>query len=313
MIREAHGFGETILEAQENAIRELGAGIEDDVQFETVSQPKKKVLGVFGGAKAEVRAFIEMPDEKPKKEKKAEKPAQKSEAKQKKQSEKKQSEKTVTKPASVVKDDFKNTVDASEIPAASPCGRAIAYLTYILNSLGCENLTVKAAEKDNGAYIVIDGDGIGAVIGHRGETLDALQYLTSLAANNGNGYFKVSLNIGNYREKREQVLFELASKVSKQVLSTGKSRRLEPMNPYERRLIHTAVQEIEGVTSTSVGEGSGRRVVILPEGAKLPVYRDRDDRRRSHRGDRRPSSTVASAPTREPKKDSDMPLYGKIN
>ena len=311
MIREAHGFGETVPEAQEAARIELGAGLDDEVQFEIVSQPKKKVLGVFGGSKAEVRAFIELPDEKPKKEKKA----VKTEKNQNVKKEKKPAEKKAEKPAvSTVREDYANAVDASEIGADTPCGKAISYLTFILKNLGCENITAKAALKENGAYIIIDGDGIGAVIGHRGETLDALQYLTSLAANNGNGYFKVSLNIGNYREKREQTLSDLANKVCAQVLKTGKSRRLEPMNPYERRIIHTAVQAVEGVTSSSVGEGANRRVVILPEGAKMPEFKD--DRNRRGRRDnsrRRPSNTIASTPTREPKKDSDTPLYGKIN
>jgi spoIIIJ-associated protein len=80
------------------------------------------------------------------------------------------------------------------------------------------------------------------------------------------------------------------------------------MNPYERRIIHTAVQEIKGVTSCSIGEGSGRRVVISPEGGEAPRNRGG----RNDRG-RKPSSTVATTPTREPKKDSDIPLYGKIN
>ena len=122
---------------------------------------------------------------------------------------------------------------------------------------------------------------------------------------------KVTLNIGNYREKREQTLTSLAKKVSAQVLSSGRSRALEPMNPYERRIIHTAVQEIEGVESASIGEGASRRVVISTIGGdKNPRN---NDRRGGRRHDRKPSQTVTSVPTREPKKDSgDTPLYGRI-
>ncbi|MBQ5815825.1 MAG: KH domain-containing protein, partial [Oscillospiraceae bacterium] len=168
------------------------------------------------------------------------------------------------------------------------------------------------ATVDGAIYLQLEGDKLGACIGRRGETLDALQYLTSLAANTGNGYQKVTLNIGNYREKREQTLTALAKKVSAQVIATGRSRALEPMNPYERRIIHTAVQEIEGVVSNSIGEGASRRVVIAtPDGDKNP--RTRENRGRRSGGSRKPSATVATAPTREPKKDSgDTPLYGRI-
>ncbi|MBQ8203951.1 MAG: Jag N-terminal domain-containing protein [Clostridia bacterium] len=315
MIREAIGYGDTVNEARENAIAALGADIEDDVQFETLETPKKKILGLFGGSKAQVRAYIELPDPKPAKAKKnvkkSEKPqeAKKNPAPQKKEEPKK--EKKAEPKKSAVEADFGEAVDAAQIPADTKAGKAIAYIRTVLAGLGVSEVSIKAAVKDDGAFIVLDGEGLGAVIGHRGETLDALQYLSNLAANNGGGYYKISVNIGNYRQKREQTLNSLAKRISEQVIRTGRSRRLEPMNPYERRIIHTAVQDIKGVTSVSIGEGAGRRVVISPEGGEAP----RNDRRPDRRNDRgrRPSSTVASAPTREPKKDSDIPLYGKIN
>lgn len=310
MIREAIGYGESVNEARENAIAALGADIELDVQFEILETPKKKVLGLFGGSQAKVRAYIELPDPKPAKEKKKEKKAEKPAKQDKKPApEKKEAPKKAEPKKSTVAEDFKDAVDASEIPADTKAGKAIAYIKTVLAGLGCENVAIKASVKEDGAFIVLDGEGLGAVIGHRGETLDALQYLSNLAANNGGGYYKISLNIGDYRQKREQTLTALAGRISEQVIRTGRSRRLEPMNPYERRIIHTAVQEIKGVTSSSVGEGSGRRVVISPEGGEAP----RNNRGgRNDRG-RKPSNTVATAPTREPKKDSDIPLYGKIN
>lgn len=322
MIKEARGFGNTIDEAKENAIANLGAGIDEDIQFDIITLPKKKVLGIFGGAKAEVRAYIELPDKKPKKDKKApkkqtEKPTKPNEApKTEKPAKDEKVEKTEKTESVSVSDDYKNAVDETLIPADSKTGHAIAYLRNILAQLGCENVTIKAAERENGAFIILDGEDLGVIIGHRGETLDALQYLASLVANNGGGYFKITLNIGNYREKREQTLIALAKRVSGQVLSSGRSRRLEPMNPYERRIIHNAVQDIDGVVSSSIGEGDRRRVVIFPEGGDMKPPRD-DNRRGDRRGrggrERRPSNTVATTPTREPKKDSDMPLYGKIN
>ena len=315
MIKEAIGLGLTIDEAKEDAIYRLGMPEDSDIQFEVITFPKKKTLGLFGGCKAEVKAFIELPDEKPKKkDKKANKPIDK----------KAEPKKAETKKAEPKRDEKKNdtskeygpAVDVSELPADSRPAKAIEFLKPILKNLGCENVSFKVSERENAALIELEGDGLGAIIGHRGEILDALQFLAGLASNNGGGYYKVSLNIGNYREKREDTLIALANRIAGQVLKTGKCRTLEPMNPYERRIIHTAVQSIEGVTSASFGEGINRRVVIGKEGTELKPLRSdrahgrRDDRRR---GGRRPSNKVEVAPNREPKKDSDIPLYGKIN
>lgn len=312
MIKEAIGFGDTIDEAREDAALKLGAAEDADVQFEVVTFPKKKTLGLFGGNKAEVRAFIELPDIKPKKEKKkAEKVKANKPAPEK-------AKNTEAKKADAVKE-YGEAVDISELPADSRPVKAVEFLKPILENLGCENVTFKVAQRENAALIDLQGDGLGAIIGHRGETLDALQFLAGLAANNGGGYYKVSLNIGNYREKREDTLTNLAKRIAQQVLKTGKCRTLEPMNPYERRIIHTAVQGIEGVTSASFDEGINRRVVIGLEGTELKPLRSRDNRRGGRRDDRRrrggsrPSNKVEVVPNREPKKDSDIPLYGKIN
>lgn len=316
MIREAIGTGLTIDEAREDAILKLGAAEDADVQFEVITFPKKKTLGLFGGCKAEVKAFIELPDEKPKKkDKKASKPPVEKKAELKNAEVKKNESKNVEKKNDTAKE-YGPAVDSSKLPADSRPAKAIEFLKPILASLGCEGMSFKVSERENAALIELEGEGLGSIIGHRGETLDALQFLAGLASNNGGGYYKVSLNIGNYREKREDTLIALANRIAQQVLKTGKCRTLEPMNPYERRIIHTAVQAIDGVTSASFGEGINRRVVIGKEGAELrPLRNDRphgrrDDRRR---GGRRPSNKVEVAPNREPKKDSDIPLYGKIN
>ncbi|MBQ6718269.1 MAG: KH domain-containing protein [Clostridia bacterium] len=314
MIKEAIGFGNTVDEAKEDAILKLGAKIEEDVQIEIISLPKKKVLGLFGGAQAEVKAFVERPDKPAKKSNKQPKKADNNaKADKKAKHEKAESKKAEQKTEKIEKPEIE-AVDQSQIDAASPTGKAIAYLNAILKNLGCENVEIKAAVRENSALIILDGEGLGVVIGHRGETLDALQHLVSLAANNSGGYFKVTLNIGDYREKREQTLVSLAQRVAEQVKRNSRNRALEPMSAYERRIIHTAVQEIEGVSSASIGEGKNRRVVIFPEGGtpNMP-RRDGGNRRRNDRGNRRPSNTVASAPTREPKRDTDIPLYGKIS
>lgn len=313
MIKEAIGFGSTVDEAKEDAILRLGAKMEEDVQFEIISLPKKKVLGLFGGSQAEVKAYVERPD---KPNKKTGKQNQKSENAPKTEKKAKPEKTEVKKPEPKVEKKQEpeiETVDQSLIPAESPTGKAIAYLNAILKNLGCENIDVKAAVRENGALIVLEGEGLGVVIGHRGETLDALQHLVSLAANNAGGYFKITLNIGDYREKREQTLRSLATRVAEQVKRNSRNRALEPMSAYERRIIHTAVQEIEGVSSASIGEGKNRRVVIFPEGGTPNMPRRDGGRRRNDRGGRKPSNTVASVPSREPKRDTDIPLYGKIS
>lgn len=312
MIKEAIGIGETLEEATEKAKAELNASFDDDVQFEVLANPKKKTFGLFGGSPAKVRVFIEVPDpverKKPREKKKTDNRTREN-VKDTARAEKPQNhkvQKAENTPAPGVK-----AVPASEISADTPAGRAVAYLKTVLSNLGVEEVEILVAPAENGARIIMNGDNLGIVIGRRGETLDALQYLVSLAANSGEKFFRVSLDIGNYREKREQTLKGLAHRMSSQVLRTGRSRALEPMNPYERRIIHTEVQNIEGVESCSVGEGMGRRVVISPVGGARR-HDDRRDNRRGPRNGRAPA--VAADPNREPKKDAaNLPLYGKID
>ncbi|MGI6268932.1 MAG: RNA-binding cell elongation regulator Jag/EloR [Candidatus Howiella sp.] len=345
MVKEAIGTGETIEEAKENALLLLGSNITTDIDFEVLETPKKKTFGLFGGCPAKVRVFTELPDPKPaKSQKPAEKaeksaaPAQKKPAVQKTAPKR---EETVKKPVAPMTQKAEKTepaeveeqiifVPASEVSADSPAGRAVAYLSKVFAAMEVPDVAMRVGEIEGGYRIDLDGGNLGVVIGRRGETLDALQYLASLAANNGGGYTRIVLNTGNYREKREQTLQGLARRMSSQVLRTGRSRTLEPMNPYERRIIHTAVQKIDGVTSNSVGDGAGRRVVISPTDGVRPAggkggynggrprsgFRNGNggrDRRDGRRDDRR-SSAVSSAASRPPKSDvDDRPLYGKID
>ena len=270
MIKEARGFGSTIDEAKENAIVNLNASPDDDIQFEVIATPKKKMLGLFGGCKAEVRVYVELPDEKPKTVKKSAKKNDNRQAKKTDSADKTSVKAGQEKPEKKKEEvsgnygGFGESVDADSLKPDSRAARAVAYLRTILTALGCENVSIKVAEKENAALISLDGEGLGVIIGHRGETLDSVQYLTGLAYNNGSGYYKVSINIGNYREKREQTLCSLAKRVSEQVLRTGRSRSLEPMNPYERRIIHSALQNDPYVTTHSEGEEPNRKVVVTP-------------------------------------------------
>lgn len=136
------------------------------------------------------------------------------------------------------------------------------YIKGILKNMDI-NSDVSITENEDGILIDILGDTTGAVIGRRGETLDAIQYLVSMAANRGDKeYVRITVDCCGYREKRKVILEELAEKIAKTVIRTGRTSTLEPMNPYERRIIHSAVANIEGVTSRSVGDEPYRKVII---------------------------------------------------
>lgn len=142
---------------------------------------------------------------------------------------------------------------------------AAAYLEQILRQMGVADVTIDVKEEETGCVLTLNGEDLGFIIGRRGDTLDALQYLTGLVANRvDNTYYRVTIDVGNYREKREQALVGLAKKVAGQAARTGRRTSLEPMNPYERRIIHTAVQEIKGATSWSVGSDPNRHVIVGP-------------------------------------------------
>lgn len=200
---------------------------------------------------------------------------------------------------------------------------AAEYIKAILSCMDIE-AGLEITENEDGAVIDITGDTTGAVIGRRGETLDAIQYLASMAANRSDKeYYRITLDSCGYREKRKAILEDLARKISKSVLRTGRTSTLEPMNPYERRIIHAAVSEIEGVTSKSIGEEPYRKVVISsvngrPErrqGVKKGGY-DKSRRRREPQ----PRSmdlmkTSFEKDYKKPKPEDSMTdgeLYGKI-
>lgn len=185
--------------------------------------------------------------------------------------------------------DAKIRVEYDEKSQENAAEKARAFLEELLAKMGAKALTVAVlSEDEDGCRLAIEGDDVGIVIGRRGETLDALQYLTGLIANRvDNTYYRVTINVGNYREKREQSLSGLARRNAAQAAKTGRKYSLEPMNPYERRIIHTAVQEIDGATSWSIGKEPNRHVVIGPSDDN-PVRNKRNDRQGERkRGGRR--------------------------
>ena len=140
---------------------------------------------------------------------------------------------------------------------------AVDYLKEVIALMGVENVTFSAVQKGEATIIRLDGEKLGALIGRRGETMESLSYLASLVANRLEGdYIKLGLDVAGYRDKRESDLTALAQRIGAKVRKTGRSFAMEPMNPYERRIIHSAIGKMEGVRSESKGEGRDRRVVI---------------------------------------------------
>ena len=168
---------------------------------------------------------------------------------------------------------------------------AVEYLREVITLMGVQDVTFSAVQKGEATIIRLDGEKLGALIGRRGETMESLSYLASLVANRLEGdYIKLGLDVAGYRGKRESDLTALAQRIGAKVRKTGRSFAMEPMNPYERRIIHSAIGKMEGVRSESKGEGRDRRVVIYstaPDAQTENTYGER--RPRGGRGNgRRP-------------------------
>ena len=163
-------------------------------------------------------------------------------------------------------------VYTEEAAANEPAARFVSGLIEKMHIEG----KVLAAKEDDAVRLRIDCGEMGVLIGHRGETLDAVQYLTSLVINRNRkteGYTRVTINTEDYREKREETLIRLAKRIAQQVKATGRPKALEPMNPYERRIIHSALQKHPYVTTQSEGEEPNRRVVVSPKRKNTRQYR----------------------------------------
>lgn len=308
MIKEIIATG-----ADANAAIESGALLlglpRDEVQFEIIDLPRK---GGFLGLKklpAKVRVWAELPDEKPAKSEKprrqeAPKKENKPEAKPAPRAERPEKPVKTEKPAAPKREKAEKPEKAEKQPreekpalveieptaeVRAKVEKAAAYVTEILTAMGLSDFTVTPRYYEENVRLQLAGEQIGSVIGRRGETLDAIQYLTSLVANRGEGdYIRLSIDSGNYREKRARTLEALARKLANQAVRTGRSITLEPMNPYERRIIHGAVSTVKGAVSSSTGVEPNRRVVISstvpPTGGKEGSRSGRGGRGGNRRG-----------------------------
>lgn len=316
MLKECIKSAPTIEEAKAAALLELGLSEMDIYNVEVLQAPVKKTLGLFGGKPAQVKVSVEVPDEKKPEEKKSaenKKPEKKEKKEQPKKADKK--DKSAKSEAPVEVSIIAKKSDS--LKKTDEYNKAAEYVKNVILGLGMENCEIEVfADDEEISFEVNCGEDYGIVIGRRGETLDAIQYLARMVANKGSsGYKRVSVNIGDYREKRAQVLTALARKNAQRAVKTGRNIVLEPMNPYERRIIHTAVQDVDGATSYSTGVDLERRVIIAPEngGKGSTNYRERGSRGGRDRRPKREPYVPQIDENREKKSDySGSSLYGKI-
>lgn len=235
-------WGKDVKTATELALKDLKCSI-DDVTVTVLEEPSKGFLGI-GSKLALVRVEKKIePEEKNVEELRTEKIIEKT---------------TNTDSNSSKKVKFDRPDDLVEVKEHA----AIDFLRETTEKMGLK-LSFKAYENDSNVYVDIEGKDAGTIIGKRGQTLDAIQYLTSLVVNKKKeGYVRVVLDAENYRAKREKTLEQLANRLADKVVKTRKNVRLEPMNPYERMVIHATLQKNSKVTTRSEGEEPYRRVVI---------------------------------------------------
>ena len=235
MLKALEKSGKTEEAAIAAALEELGLD-RDDVSVEIVERAKSGFLGI-GASPAVVRVQYEAPDEEP--ETVAEAPAE-------------------AQPAA-----------APAAPAADEpesYARIRAFVSGLLEHMGIQAEIEITARENGGVNVNLSGSNMGAVIGRRGETLDAIQHLTNYAVNRGSDkHMHISVDAESYRAKREESLVRLAEKMAAKAIKYKRSMALEPMNSYERHVIHTALQDYEGVTTSSTGTEPNRRVVVSYE------------------------------------------------
>ena len=274
MIRTQEATGKTVDEARAKACALLGVQADDlNVSYEVLEMPQKTGFLGLKTTPAKVRVSVEEPDapaapvveekvepevkpvveETPAEEPKAEEPAAA----------------PVAEEAAPVEEAADPAAEGEEpevpinIEENAKVKAAVDYLKEVIALMGVENVTFSAVQKGEATIIRLDGEKLGALIGRRGETMESLSYLASLVANRLEGdYIKLGLDVAGYRDKRENDLTVLAQRIGNKVRKTGRSFAMEPMNPYERRIIHSAIGKMEGVRSESKGEGRDRRVVI---------------------------------------------------
>ena len=278
MIKEITASGSSILEAKENARAALGVGELDEVQFEIIDGGTKGILGLFSRP-AKVKAFIELPDPVERRQKKDRKPdGQKNEhrpegqnkSKRKNRPEKIRPELQLSaessKQRSEVIPEAELKMERREVKTGEDM--SFDFVTTLLSDIGLNATAELYACEDGTRRITIVGEDASTLIGHHGDTLDAVQYLANLASARKNAQgerdkSRVTIDIEGYRAKREETLRALARRMAAKALRNKRSVMLEPMNAYERRIIHSEIQGIDGVSTNSIGADNNRKIVIF--------------------------------------------------
>ena len=291
MLKEIIATGKDINAAKENARAALGAGPLDDVNFEVIDLGSRGFLG-FMAKPAKVKATMEIPDvheprqrkERPNREKNEVEAKPQAETKEKSKNPQNNNKKNNTNNGNVKKNETKkqptkNEAQKSEVVPECELkmerrevkdGEDMSYefIKTVIADIGLNATAELYGCEDGTRRITIVGEDASTLIGHHGDTLDALQYLANLASarKNVNGErdkSRVTLDIEGYRAKREETLRALARRMAAKALRNRRSVMLEPMTPYERRIIHSEIQGIEGVSTNSVGSDSNRKIVIF--------------------------------------------------
>ena len=307
MIRKQEATGKTVDEARAKACALLGVQAEDlNVSYEVLEMPQKTGFLGLKTTPAKVCVSVEEPDAPAAP---AAAPAPAAEAAPVQETAPEVPAAPVEEPAAPVEApaaEVEQPAAEQAAPAAAAdeetevpivieenakVKAAVEYLQEVIAKMGVENVTFSAVQKGEATIIRLDGEHLGALIGRRGETMESLSYLASLVANRLEGdYIKLGLDVAGYRDKRESDLTALAQRIGAKVRKTGRSFAMEPMNPYERRIIHSAISKMEGVRSESKGEGRDRRVVIYstaPDAQTENTYGERRGRGGNRNG-RRP-------------------------
>ena len=278
MIKEITASGKDILEAKENARLALGAGELEDVQFEIIDAGSKGIFGIIGVRPAKVRAFVELPDVQEKRNR-ADRPKRDHKPQETKKTERREDRKPKAKKTEKKAEEPKTSAPKSQvIPEAElkmerrivSEGEDMSYdfVKTVISDIGLSAEAELYSCEDGTRRIAIVGDDASALIGHHGDTLDALQYLANLASARKNIHgerdkSRVTLDIEGYRKKREETLRALARRMASKALRNRRSVMLEPMSAYERRIIHSEIQNIEGVSTNSIGSDNNRKIVIF--------------------------------------------------
>ena len=295
MIRTQESTGKTVDEARAKACALLGVQADDlNVSYEVLEMPQKTGFLGLKTTPAKVRVRVELPDApaaapaKPV-EPVAEQPVETAAPVQETAPVAEETPVAVAEPAAPAAEQPAEAAEEAEeveepivIEENAKVKAAVDYLREVITLMGVENVTFSAVQKGEATIIRLDGEKLGALIGRRGETMESLSYLASLVANRLEGdYIKLGLDVAGYRDKRESDLTALAQRIGAKVRKTGRSFAMEPMNPYERRIIHSAISKMEGVRSESKGEGRDRRVVIYstaPDAQTENTYGERRPR-----------------------------------